>query len=180
MNVDEALRQFAAGEEFPRAAMQWALDHWSEASPRFIARLRAFAAGGNRSDAAMDELFYIVHLCGEKHDERAYTPLCALIGEGDEACDFLGDGVTETLPGVLVNVCDGDPAPLKRRDRVRGRRRIRARGGARRARLSRACEERPQRRRNARLSLAVAPRNEAARRIFRLGGLGGDGGQPRL
>ncbi len=114
MNVDEALRQFAAGEEFPRAAMQWALDHWSEASPRFIARLRAFAAGGNRSDAAMDELFYIVHLCGEKHDERAYTPLCALIGEGDEACDFLGDGVTETLPGVLVNVCDGDPAPLKR------------------------------------------------------------------
>ncbi len=114
MNVDEALRQFAAGEEFPRAAMRWALDHWSETSPRFIARLRAFAAGGNRSDAAMDELFYIVHLCGEKHDERAYTPLCALIGEGDEACDFLGDGVTATLRGILIDVCDGDLAPLMR------------------------------------------------------------------
>jgi hypothetical protein len=114
MNVDEALRQFVDAEELPRAAMQWALDHWNEASPRFIAKLRAFAAGGNRTDAASEELFYIVHLCGEKHDERAYTPLCALIGEGDEACDFLGDGVTETLHGILVNVCDGDLAPLKR------------------------------------------------------------------
>ncbi len=114
MNVDEALRQFVAAEELPRAAMQWALDHWDEASPRFIARLRAFAAGANRSDAAGDELFYIAHLCGEKCDERAYTPLCELIGEGDEACDFLGDGVTDTLSGILINVCDGDLAPLTR------------------------------------------------------------------
>ena len=114
MNVDEALRQFAVAEELPAAAMQWALDHWDEASPRFIARLRACAAGANRSDAAMDELFYIVHLCGEKHDERAYTPLCELVGEDGEAVAFLGDGVTETLKGVLINVCDGDPAPLMR------------------------------------------------------------------
>ena len=180
MNVDEALRQFVDAEELPRAAMQWALDHWDEASPRFIAKLRAFAAGGNRTDAASDELFYIVHLCGEKHEERAYTPLCALIGEGEGACDFLGDGVTETLNGILINVCDGDPAPLKRAIEVRERRRIRARVGARSARLSRAREERARRRRNARLSQAIAPRNEAARRILHLGDLGGDRRQSRL
>ncbi|HYA72472.1 MAG TPA: DUF1186 domain-containing protein [Roseiarcus sp.] len=114
MNVDEALRQFVAAEQLPRAAMQWALDHWDEASPRFIARLRAFAAGANRSDAAMDELFYIVHLCGEKRDERAYGPLCRLIGESEEASDFLGDADGSTLKGILINVCDGDPAPLMR------------------------------------------------------------------
>ncbi len=114
MNVDEALRQFVAAEQLPRAAMQWALDHWDEASPRFIARLRAFAASANRSDAAMDELFYIVHLCGEKRDERAYAPLCRLIGEGEEASDFLGDADVSTLKGILINVCDGDPAPLMR------------------------------------------------------------------
>jgi hypothetical protein len=62
----------------------------------------------------MDELFTIVHLCGEKGDERAYAPLCRLIGEGGEAIKFLGDGVTETLSGILVNVCDGDLAPLMR------------------------------------------------------------------
>jgi hypothetical protein len=114
VNVDEALRQFVEAEETPRVAMQWALDHWDEASPRFIARLRAFAAGAVRSEEAMDELFTIVHLCGEKGDERAYAPLCRLIGEGGEAIKFLGDGVTETLSGILVNVCDGDLAPLMR------------------------------------------------------------------
>ncbi|HEY1941642.1 MAG TPA: DUF1186 domain-containing protein [Roseiarcus sp.] len=114
MNVDEALRQFSESEEFPAATMQWALDNWSEAAPRFIARLRAFAAGANRADAAMDALFYIVHLCGEKHEERAYAPLCELIANDDTIAEMLGDGVTETLTGVLVSVYDGDPEPLKR------------------------------------------------------------------
>jgi hypothetical protein len=114
MTVDEALRQFVEAGEAPRAAMRWALEHWDEASPRFIARLRAFAAGANRSDEAMDELFYIVHLCGEKRDQRAYAPLCRLIGEGGDPLEFLGDGVTETLSGVLINVCDGDLEPLMR------------------------------------------------------------------
>ncbi len=114
MNVDEALRQFAVAEELPGAAMQWALDHWDEASPRFVARLRAYAAGANRTDEAGGELFFIVHLCGERRDERAYTPLCQLIGEGEEASGFLGDAVTESLNGILIAVCDGDPAPLMR------------------------------------------------------------------
>jgi hypothetical protein len=114
MTVDEALRQFVEAGEAPRAAMRWALEHWDEASPRFSARLRAFAAGANRSDEAMDELFYIVHLCGEKRDQRAYAPLCRLIGEGGDPLEFLGDGVTETLSGVLINVCDGDLEPLMR------------------------------------------------------------------
>jgi uncharacterized protein len=114
MNVDEALRQFAEAETLPRAAMRWALDHWSDAAPRFVARLRAFAAGANRSDADLGELFYIVHLCAEKREERAYQPLCQLIAEGQAIVDVLDDGVTETLRGVLINVFDGDLAPLQR------------------------------------------------------------------
>ena len=50
MNVDEALRQFGAAEEMPRAALQWTLDHWDAAAPRLVARFRAFAA----SPAARD------------------------------------------------------------------------------------------------------------------------------
>jgi len=114
MNVDEALRQFAAAEEMPGAAMQWALDHWDEASPRFVGRLRAYAAGAGRSDTIGDELFFVVHLCGEKHDERAFAPLCRVIGEGEEASSFLGDAAASTLNGILINVYDGDPAPLMR------------------------------------------------------------------
>jgi hypothetical protein len=113
MNVDEALRQFANPEEFPRAALQWALDHWEEAGSRFVARLRAFAASpAARDEIAEDEIFFIVHLCGEKRDPRAYAPLCRLIGESEEATAFLGDAEAETLGGILINLCDDDPLPL--------------------------------------------------------------------
>jgi hypothetical protein len=113
MNVDEALRQFANAQEMPRAALQWALDHWEAAAPRFVARLRAFAASpAARDEIAEDESFFIVHLCGEKRDARAYAPLCRLIGESEEAIEFLGDAATATLTGILINLCDGDPQPL--------------------------------------------------------------------
>ncbi|MGA2495990.1 MAG: DUF1186 domain-containing protein [Roseiarcus sp.] len=113
MNVDEALRQFGDAEEMPSAALQWALDHWETAAPRFVARIRAFcASSAARDEVAEGEIFFIVHLCGEMREARAYAPLCRLIGENDEAIEFLGDAKTETLNGILINVCDGDPQPL--------------------------------------------------------------------
>jgi hypothetical protein len=113
MNVDEALRQFADSEELPRAAMQWALDHWQAASPRFVSRLRAFAAAGGRSDVAADELFYILHLCGEKGEMRAFAPLCGMIARDPDIDEWMGDAVTETLPGILIKVFDGDVGLLQ-------------------------------------------------------------------
>jgi len=113
MNVDEALRQFGAAEEMPSAALQWALDHWETAASRFVARVRAFSASpAARDELAEGEIFFIVHLCGEMRDPRVYAPLCRLIGESDEAIAFLGDAAIETLDGILINVCDGDPQPL--------------------------------------------------------------------
>jgi len=114
MNVDEALRQFAEEEKFPRAAMTWALENWEAASPRFVSRLRAFAAGGDRSISAKDEAFCIVHLCGQKGETRAYEPTCRLIADDPNIEEWLGDGVTETLPGILIKVFDGDVEPLQR------------------------------------------------------------------
>ena len=113
MNADEALRAFANAEAEPWDAMRWALDHWDEAAPRFIARLRAGAAASRHSDADLDALFYLIHLCGEKGETRAYAPLCQLIARSGALEDMLGDAVTETLPGILINVCDGDPEPLQ-------------------------------------------------------------------
>ncbi len=114
MNVDEALRQFAEGEGFPREAMKWALEHWETASPRFLSKLRAFAAGRDRSEAAEDEVFIILHLCGEKGEARAYEPLCRMIAEDPDIEDWLGEAQTETLPRILIKVFDGDLEPLKR------------------------------------------------------------------
>jgi hypothetical protein len=112
MNVDEALRRFAEDDDFPREAMAWALANWDTASPRLIARLRAFAAGGDRTEAAEDQLFTILHLCGQMREVRAYEPLCRLIAGDPDIELWLGDATTETLPGILINVFDGDVSPL--------------------------------------------------------------------
>jgi Protein of unknown function (DUF1186)/SEC-C motif len=114
MNVDQVLQQFRTGGDLPSDAMRWARDHWEQAAPRFIARLRAFAAGGDDSEAAEDEIFYILHLCGEKGETRAYEPLCRMIAEDPYLEEWLGDATTETLPGILIKVFDGDATPVTR------------------------------------------------------------------
>jgi len=114
MNPDEAYRHLAEADELPREALQWSLDNWDVASPRFISKLRAYAAGTAGPDPSLDALFYILHLCGEKCDARAYTPLCEIIATDDTLAEWLGDAAFETLPGILINICDGDVEPLQR------------------------------------------------------------------
>lgn len=115
MDGVRALRQLAAGCAMPRAAMQWALDNWSEASPRLLARLSDFEAQGGRRlfDSGGLEASYIVHLCGERGETRAYAPLCRMIANDRNIGEWLGDAVTETLPGILIRIFDGDVEPLK-------------------------------------------------------------------
>ena len=112
MNADEALRRFAEDEGLPRDAMAWALEHWEAAAPRFIAKLRAFAAGAAGDEAVEDQVFYILHLCGQTRETRAYEPLCRLIAGDPDIEVWLGDAIGETLPGILINVFDGDVGPL--------------------------------------------------------------------
>jgi hypothetical protein len=112
MNVDEALGRFAEDDGLPREAMAWAMDNWQTASARFIARLRAFAGGGDRNEAAESQVFFIVHLCGQMRETRAYEPVCRMIAEDPDLEILLGDAATETLPGILINIFDGDVEPL--------------------------------------------------------------------
>ncbi len=114
MNVDEALRQLIESEDLPREALQWSLDHWNEASGRYLSKLRLAASRGKPDDADGDALFFIVHLFGEMRDVRGYAPLCNLIAANSAIGDWLGDGITVSLPGLLINMFDGDSEPLHR------------------------------------------------------------------
>lgn len=111
MNVDEVLRQLEF-EELPREAALWALDHWEEASPRLISKLRALARRGSHENSENYSLEYIIHLCAEKRDARAYAPLCELIANDSHLTALLSPD--EALVGILINLCDGDVEPLKR------------------------------------------------------------------
>ena len=128
----------------------------------------------------MDELFYIVHLCGEKRDERAYAPLCRLIGEGEEAMRFSRRAPTYDVERHSHQRLRRRSAPLMRA--------IESPAGDEFARASRSKRSAISRaRRNVlsddemraylkRLRREMKPRGE----LLRLDRLGGDGRQSRL
>jgi hypothetical protein len=113
MNVDEAMRRFADPDEVPREALQWALDNWEAASPRLIAKLRAYSGAVQGRDVNVDLLFYIIYLCGEKCDSRAYAPVCDLIANDQTIDAWFSESASGDLGRILINLCDGDVEPLK-------------------------------------------------------------------
>ncbi len=114
MNVDEAMRRFAETAEVPRDALQWGLDNWEAASPRLIAKLRAYSGAAQGRDVNLDVLFCIIYLCGEKCDSRAYAPVCDLIVNDETIDAWFGESATGDLGRILINLCDGDVEPLQR------------------------------------------------------------------
>lgn len=114
MTLDDALRDLAAtGNELPRAAMQWALDHWDEAGPRFVELLDAYANGSDRSEQTERALFLVLHLLGERGETAAFRPLCRLLLDAETSDLLLGDAITSTLRGILISTYDGDLAALQ-------------------------------------------------------------------
>ncbi len=113
--IDDAIQAFAvASEGLPVAALQWALDHWEQAAPRFLQMLEAYTDGSDATDLTTDALFFIIHLCGDKGDPRAYRPLCRLMLDEDRLVTAIGDAAcVETLKGIVIRCFDGDAAPLQ-------------------------------------------------------------------
>lgn len=114
MTLDDVLRDLATtGNELPRDAMRWALDHWDEAGPHFVALLDAYASGADRSEQTERALFLVSHLLGEKAEAASFGPLCRLLLDGEASDLILGDAITSTLRGVLISIYDGDLAALQ-------------------------------------------------------------------
>ncbi|MSP01339.1 MAG: DUF1186 domain-containing protein [Acetobacteraceae bacterium] len=113
--IDDAIQAFAeASDAPPNEALQWALDHWDEAVPRFLAMLEGYTDGSDDTEPTLDAMFFIVHLLGDRGDQRAYQTLCRLMLDEEKLVSALGDeACVSTLKGVLIKCFDGDPAPLR-------------------------------------------------------------------
>src|SRR3954470_19086831 len=108
MDVETTIQAFAsAGNDLPREAMQWALDHWDEAAPELLNVVERYTSGADRSDEAASGVFFILHLAGEKQDTRAFPLLCGLAQDGEAVEAALGDGITITLKQILIITYDG-------------------------------------------------------------------------
>ena len=114
MDIESAIRAFAhAGNDLPRDAMRWALDHWDEAAPELLHALERFVDGTDGSDDAADVAFYILHLMGEKRERRAFPLLCRLALDAEAVERVFSDAITTTFKGILINTYDGDLDALK-------------------------------------------------------------------
>ncbi len=114
MNIDDVLRDFAtAKHDLPKASMQWALDNWDAALPRFHELLRRCADGEDRSDDTMNALFYVAHLIGEKREASAFPVLCRLLKDEAASEGVLGEAIAENLRGILISAYEGRPDALQ-------------------------------------------------------------------
>jgi len=108
------VRELGPHEGFPKAAIERARAHREAAVPAFIEVLER-ATSEKVEDHEFDALFIIIHLLGEFRETRAFLPLMRLLADPDELGEIcLGDAVTETLSGVVINVFDGDAESLER------------------------------------------------------------------
>ena len=114
MTIDDVIQDFGStGHILPRASMQWALDNWPVAAPRFLELLSRYADGTDRSKPTEDALLFIIHLLGEKSETAAFGSLCRLLRDKQAPDLVLGDAITTTLRRILISTYDGNVATLR-------------------------------------------------------------------
>ena len=75
MDLETAIQAFvSAGNNLPREAMQWTLDHWDTVAPELLNVMERYTSGADRSDETASAVFFIVHLAGEKQDRMSPQP----------------------------------------------------------------------------------------------------------
>ena len=113
MDLETAIQAFvSAGNNLPREAMQWTLEHWDEVAPELLSVMERYISGADRSNETASAVFFILHLAGEKQDTRVFPLLCRLAQDGEAVEAALGDGTTTTLKRILISTYNGDFAAL--------------------------------------------------------------------
>ena len=106
--MDDLIRRFAeAGHVLPVAAMREAVARWDEAAPLLLAQLEAYADGTDRSETAVEAVFFIIYLVAQQQEARAFPALCRLARDAEAMEVAIGDGITEDLAGILARTFDG-------------------------------------------------------------------------
>ena len=114
LTIDDALQQLAEAKfRLPRAAMQWSLENWHIAGPKFVSLLEAYVNGIDRSKQTADTLFFALHLFAEKRETAAFPALCRLMQDSDGIEAVLSDGITVSLTRIAISTFDGQVALLK-------------------------------------------------------------------
>jgi hypothetical protein len=114
MDPATLIDQLTTYEDLPVEAIVEATEHRTEMAPLLCGLIEAFlAAEGPREDDD-NRIFLAVHLLGGWREPSAYRPMARLLMSDKERLNrALGEAITETVPGIMLNLFDGDPRPLR-------------------------------------------------------------------
>ncbi len=104
--VEIALADLSGAETFPLDALMTLRQKWGDARTPLLAAVEAYASGADRSEENASRAFFGLHLLAEKHDHAGFAPLVVVALEGEVLYELLGDATTETLPSLLIGLCD--------------------------------------------------------------------------
>jgi hypothetical protein len=112
MNAQQLLDELTVPEGLPRDALAWADAHRDELVPVFLDFLRRYIDEPDEPEVPTP-LFYVMHLLGSWREKSAYRPMAEVLRSDPERLAWdLSDSITESVPRLMRNVFDGDPAPL--------------------------------------------------------------------
>jgi hypothetical protein len=111
--VPHLIRALNTRNGLPENTIRRCLSQPQDSVPALLDLLNKAAREEYLDDDEGDALFLAVHILGELRETQAYRPLIQLLRCDDDVLDiYFGDALTETISGILISVCDGDPAPL--------------------------------------------------------------------
>lgn len=114
MDVGVIVDLLGSAKLLPRKALKAALAQREEAAPFFLETLREFVNGEDHSPEKGAPLLLVIHLLAEFQETAAFPHLMELLRLDADVVDYvLGDARTETLPGVLIGLYDGNLDLLK-------------------------------------------------------------------
>ena len=97
----------------PKDTIHECISRKDELAPVFVNILKQVLTGQFSADQHQGSLFFIIHMLGEMEEKMAFPVLLDLLeNDYDMMDELLDDGITESLPGVLISTYDGNPEPL--------------------------------------------------------------------
>jgi uncharacterized protein len=112
--VAAIIQELEAAQYLPEMALRRAVVHADQIAPRIIALVEQAAEGIYLLPKQQALLFWGIHALAAARYTALFQPLLRLLqlDRAEYVDNILGDAVTETLPGVLISVFDGNAASL--------------------------------------------------------------------
>ena len=114
MNLATALRSLAAAtDHVPFEAIAWLTQTWDRSSTAALQVLARVAKDPeNAPDSDLASAYFLLHVCAEMRETKAFPLLCSLSKDPAGIDDILGDALLIVQAPITISLFDGNTAAL--------------------------------------------------------------------